>query len=504
MRFARELRNIKGPEAGQPIELLPWQIWLLCAIYGFVEVGTNLRRFRQASIWVPRGNGKSSLAAVLALYTTFLENEGGAEGYTGAVSRDQARIVFDLAKAMSQADADFRREFGLQLRDRAISQARTSSRLMPISSDAKALEGLNTHFAVLDEIASHRSKAVYDTITTSMVKRRQPLMLLISTASDNTTGIGKQIWDYSEKVLDGLDDDRFFAVLYCADRDDDPMDEATWIKANPGWPRLVQPEALRAEAVKAQASPALKAAFLTRFLNIWVGADAPLFSLDHFDRAANPAMSMDEFLGQPCFAAVDMAYRVDLAAGALIFPYEDEGGTVRYAIFHKAWLPAAAVDPNRNPAYVDWVERGFIEVTEGETTSFDDLEAWLREVAQGWDLRQVAYDPYALMQFAQRMQNEGYPMLEYRATVLNFSEPTKMFDALLRENRIEHDGSPVARYCAGNVVGHFDRKGNCFPTKARPENKIDCTIATIMALGAIMADAAEPKYIYQDRELLVF
>jgi phage terminase large subunit-like protein len=505
IRLAGELRNIKGPEAGQAIVLLDWQVWIISAIYGFVERDTGIRRFRQASIWVPRGNGKSSLAAILALYTTFLEGEGGAEGYTGAVSRDQARIVFDVAKTMVQRDPDFRAEFGLLLRERTISQVRTGSRLMPISSDARALEGLNTYFAVLDEIASHRSKAVYDTMVTSMVKRRQPLMLMISTAGDNTTGIGKQLWDYGEKVLDGLTDDRFFAVMYAADRDDDPMLEATWIKANPGWPRLVQPEALRAEATKAQASPALKAAFLTRFLNIWVGADQALFDLTHWDRCGDPSMRLAEFRGQPCFAAIDMAWRSDLAGGSLVFPYEDDDGIVRYALFHKAWLPEAAVDPQRNPAYVEWVEQGLIEVTEGEVTSFEAIEEWLREIARGYDLRRCVYDPYALLQFSQRMQNDGFPMLEYRATTLNFSEPTKMLDALMREDRIAQDGSPVARWCIGNVVGHYDRRGNVYPTKARAEAKIDCAITDIMALGAILADEAETNYIYSgDRELLVF
>ena len=292
---------------------MPYEHWVIINIYGFVDRKTGLRRFRQASVWVPKGNGKSTLAAVLALCTTFLEDEGGAEGYTAAVSRDQARIVFDVAKAMVERTPSFRQEFGVAVRMHAVYQTATASRLRSISSDAKALDGLNTHFAVLDEIASHRSKAVYDTLITSMVKRLQPLMLCISTATDNTTGIGKELWNYGEKVLNGLDDDRFFTVMYAADQGDDPFDEATWAKANPGYPRLVQPEALRAEAKKAQASPTLKAAFFTRFLNLWVGADQALFDLAWWDQCANPSLATSEFLGQPCFAAIDMAVRVDLA-----------------------------------------------------------------------------------------------------------------------------------------------------------------------------------------------
>jgi len=212
IRFAGQMQNIKGPEAGQTLDLLDFQLWLLINLYGFVERMTGLRRFRQASIWLPKGNAKSTLVAVLALYSTFLEGEGSAEGYAAAVSRDQARIVFDLAQAMTRANTTFRERVGLQIREHSIVQHRTQSRLMPISSDAKTLDGLNVYIAILDELASHRSKGVYGALITAMGKRAQPLLISISTTTDNTTGVGKQVWDYSLKVLEGLVDERFLAI----------------------------------------------------------------------------------------------------------------------------------------------------------------------------------------------------------------------------------------------------------------------------------------------------
>ena len=294
--------------------------------------------------------------------------------------------------------------------------------------------------------------------------------------------------------------------MFAAEAEDDPWDEATWIKANPGWGRLVQPDALRAAATQAKASPAMKAAFQTRNLNIWVGADHALFDLGFWDRCARPAMRIEEFIGQPCYVGLDMATRTDIAAGSVIFPFAEEGETViRYAVFHKAWLPEAAVDPDRNPLYVQWAEAGFISVTEGETTEFDAIEEWLREIARQFDLRACGFDPYQLLQLSQRMTNEGLPMIEYRATVLNFSEPTKQLDALMREGRIEQDGSPPARWCIGNVVGHYDRRDNVYPNKPRIEAKIDCAVADIMALGVSLAAAGEQRQIYQgERELLVW
>jgi phage terminase large subunit-like protein len=347
-------------------------------------------------------------------------------------------------------------------------------------------------------------------LITAMAKRRQPLLVSISTTTDNTTGIGKQIWDYSLKVLEGLDDERFFALIFAADDSDDVWSERTWRKANPGWPRLVQPEALRAVAKQAQASPALKSAFMTRHLNLWTGAESALFDLAYWDKCANPNLNLEEFEGQPCFIAIDMAMRVDLAAASLIFPYMEERDTdVRYALFHKAWIPEASLDPHRQPLYIEWVENGFLEVTPGEVTDYNTIEEWVKSIARRFDLRNCGYDPYALMQLAQRLANDGLPMLEFRATVLNFSEPTKMLDALTRQGptRLEQDASPVARWCMGNVVGHYDRRGNVYPHKAPLQiaSKIDCAITNIMCLGVALAAEAESDTIYRgDRELLVW
>jgi phage terminase large subunit-like protein len=499
------MTHYKGPLAGRPVRLLPFQQWLLISIFGFVDA-TGARRFRQASVWEPKGNGKSTLAAVLALCTTFMEGEGGAEGYTAAVTRDQARIVFDIAQRLAIQNRTLREKYGVQVRVNTLAQDVTASRLMAVSSDAKTLDGLNVHFACLDELASHRNKSVYDVILTAMAKRRQPLMLTISTATDNATGIGRQVWDYAVKVLEGqLEDDQFFAAIYAADSDDDIWDERTWAKANPGLGSMVRVDALRAIARQAQASPALKAAFMTRHLNLWVSTDSALFDLAYWDRCAAPGTKIDAYAGQPCFIGLDMATRVDLAAVALVFPFQYDGEeALRYAIFHRVFLPKAGVNADRNPLYIAWAETGHLTVTEGETTDYAVIEDALRSACKQFNVRAIAYDPYALMQLSQRLRNEGLPMIEYRATTLNFSEPTKLMDALMRDGRLEHDGSPVARWCIGNVVGHYDARSNVYPRKPKPEVKIDCAIATIMALGAALTAEAGSDEIYRDRELLVF
>ncbi len=213
--FAGQMPNIKGPEAGRPLRLLPWQRFVFANLFGFVERGTSTRRFRQAVVYVPRGNGKTTLAAPIGLYLTFVEGEGGAEGYAAAVTRDQARILFDAAQNMVRRSPGFRAAFGVGVGANAIHQERTASRFAPVSSDAKALDGLNVQVAVCDEIASHKTPEVYDVLLTAMGKRRHPLLLSISTATGNNTGIGKQLWDYAARVLDGTqEDERLFALVH--------------------------------------------------------------------------------------------------------------------------------------------------------------------------------------------------------------------------------------------------------------------------------------------------
>jgi phage terminase large subunit-like protein len=232
MLFASICPNIKGPEANKPIRLMDWQKFVFTNIFGFVERDTGTRRFRQAAVFVPKGNGKTTISAPAAMYLTFGEGEGGAEGYAAAVTRDQARILFEVAQHMVRRTPEMRSEWGVGVLTNSIFQEATASRFVPISSDAKALDGLNVQCAVCDEIGSHRTDEVYNALVTAMRKRAQPFLLSISTATGNTAGIGKQLWDYGLRILQqGQEDDRFFAAIYSIDDGDDPWAEATWVKA---------------------------------------------------------------------------------------------------------------------------------------------------------------------------------------------------------------------------------------------------------------------------------
>ena len=497
MLFAAQMPNIKGPEAGHAIRLMQWQLLAYANIFGFVGRATGARRFRQAGIWVPKGNGKTTISAPLAMYLTFGEGEGGAEGYAAAVTRDQARILFEVAQNMVRRSPSMQREWQVGVLTNSIYQEETASKFVPISSDAKALDGLNVQCAVCDEIGSHRTSEVYDALSTAMGKRRQPFLLSISTATANTAGIGKQLWDYLVRLLSqGQEDDRFWGIIYSIDDGDDPWVEETWIKANPGWGQAVQPDAIRAIMHQARNNPAQEAAARTRHLNMWIGADEALFSLRAWNACADPSLSIEDFAGERCYMALDLASKTDLAARVLLF---ERAGS--YVAFCRCYLNEGALLEARNPSYPGWAAEGELVITPGNETDFGVIEADIIEDCARFEVQSIAYDPWASTQLAQRLRDQGLPMVEFRSNTQNFSEPTKELDAAMRASRITHDGNGPLAWCISNVVGHYDARSNVYPRKARPENKIDAAIALIMAIARAMQGPGVS--VYETRGLFV-
>jgi len=489
MLFASMLPNIKGPEAGKPMRLMPWQCFIFGQVFGWVQRGTTTRRYRQAVVFVPRGNGKTTIAAPLAMYLTFMEGEGGAEGFAAAVTRDQARILFDVARNMVKSTPSLTTDhrFDIAAQANSIYQASSYSRFRPISSDAKALDGLNVQVAVCDEIASHKTSEVYDVLLTAMGKRKHPLLLSISTATGNTAGIGKQLWDYAARVLEGQQhDETLFAILYTIDDDDDPWAEAAWIKANPSWGQAVQPDAIRAIMRQARNNPAQEAAAKTRHLNVWVGADEALFSVRAWQEAEDSSLKLDDFEGEECHIGLDLARKTDLAALSIVFPGRDEEGRPTYRCFSRCYLNEAAVRDARNPSYPGWAAAGHLVVTPGDETDFGAIEDDIRDLCARFRVVSVGNDPWQSAFLSQRLRAEGVPMHDFRCNVQNLSPAINELDAAMRGGRLQHDGNPVTSWCIGNVVGQEDRRGNLFPAKSR-DAKIDAAIALMMAIGRAQA-----------------
>lgn len=497
-RFTELCPHIKGPLAsrGETLKLEGWQVFILTTVFGWVDEDGN-RRFRHVYIEVPRGNGKSALSSTVGLFMLALDGEAGAEVYSAATTRDQARIVFRDAQAMARKMPKFLAALGVEVTAQAIVQMRSSSSFKALSADGHTLDGLNIHLAVVDELHAHKSRDVHDVLESGMGKRPQSLLWEITTAGFNKHGVCYEVRDYAIKVLGGIVDDQAatatFAIVYTIDEGDDPYSEEALRKANPNWGVSVDPAVVVQAAMKAQQSSQRRTNYLTKHLNVWVDANSALFDTQHWRKCEDKALDEADFAADECAMGLDLASKIDIAARVNVYRRQIDGKTHFY-VFPRFYLPRAAIEEDRHPMYRGWEMQGDIYATPGETTDFGIIEDEIRADGPGLNLLAVATDPWQAQQMIQNLKRDGMPAEEYRQTVQNMSEATKTLDALMREGRIHHPGNAVLNWMIGNVVGHYDAKENVYPRKELPANKIDGAVALIMALGWFLKQEHEQAF----------
>jgi phage terminase large subunit-like protein len=485
-KFAEMTKHIKGPKAGTTIKLEAWQKFVLCSVFGWVEKETGLRRFRKAYVEVPRGNAKSTLSSAIGLYMLACDGESGAEIYSAATTRDQARIVFNVAQEMARRFPGYREKWSVEVSAHTVTQSSTASKFIPLSADANKLDGLNIHCGIVDELHAHPTREVYDVLETGIGKRAQPLLWCITTAGFDLAGVCYEVRTLVTKTLEGsFKNDGLFGVIYTIDEGDDWSSDESLIKANPNWYASIDHKTVKQMRDEALAMPSKQGNYKTKHLDAWCSASAPWMSMEAWDKCKDETLTIEKVKHLPCIIPVDLASKIDMAAAPLMF-WDDSGEKRKVYLFGRYYLPQAAVDDGRNSQYKGWATGGNLIVTDGEVIDFgrirDDLVADLSR----FNVQSVPYDPWQATQLATELVNEGAPMMEYRNTVSNMSEPMKELDALVRDGRLVHDGCPIMKWMASNVVAKLDNKDNIFPRKERPENKIDGIVAAIMGMGALM------------------
>lgn len=491
-RFIELLPHIKGPKAGEPIILEPWQVFILTTVFGWVKADGS-RRFRRVYIEVPRGNGKSALSSGVGLYMLCGDGEGGAEVYSFATTRDQAKIVFGDAQNMARRTPGLRTHFGVDVNAHNINVLRTASKFEALSAEGSTLDGLNTHFACVDELHAHKTRAVYDVVETSIGKRAQSLLWVITTAGSNRAGICYEVRGFVIKVLAGVaKDESQFGIVYGLDEEDDWTTEEALIKANPNWGISVMPEVLLPLQAKAMTMPSAANNFKTKHLNEWVNADTAWMDMRAWDACKDPTLDPEQFAGEPTYVALDLASKVDIAAKVALHERTIDG-KAHYFVFGQYYLPRDTVERGENSQYQGWEHMELLTVTDGAVIDFDVIEQDLLADCSRFEVREVPYDPFQATQLSTRMAAQGVPMVEMRPTVLNFSEPMKQLEALVLQGRLHHNGDPVLAWMMSNVVAHMDAKDNIYPRKERPENKIDGVVALIMALGRALANEQQEE-----------
>lgn len=509
-RFIELLPHTKGKWAREKRRLVlePWQIWIIVATFGWVHKDgprAGQRRFRRLVVIVPRKNGKSALAAGIALVLFCADGEAGAEVYVGATNEKQAREVFDPAQQMVKKSPTLAKAAGITVLAASMVKFGDNAKFEKLIGNPG--DGQSPSGAIHDEYHEHADDRQVDTMMTGMGAREQPLQVIITTAGDNLAGPCYALVQEEREKLAGighnggppLDDETLF-IEYTIDEGDDWKSEAALRKANPNYGVSVSGEFLQARQRDAITSPRKAGVFKTKHLDLWVAAKSAYFDIEAWRRChdaeiparAVEALGLERFAGRRAVLSLDLATKTDIAALEYLILPEGEKATADdpFIRFGRYFLPGDTVE--KVAAYQGWDAAGLMDVTEGAVTDFDFIEEALREAAAVLAVEGVAYDPWQAAQLAQRMQAEGLPMIEYRMTVQNLSGPMKELDALTRAGTIAHGGDPVMEWQINNVVSKTDAKDNVFPNKPRPEAKIDNPVALIMALGVAMVEGEEP------------
>ncbi|MCT8514925.1 terminase large subunit [Chromohalobacter sp. TMW 2.2271] len=504
--FIQLLPHTKGRWARERrlISLEPWQLFIFCAIYGWLRKKSGLRRFSEAYVEVERKNGKSVMAAGVANYMLAADGEYGAEVYCGATTEKQAWEVFRPARLMLMKSPALVSAAGIEIMAKNISIPEDGSRLEPLIGDPG--DGSSPSCALVDEFHEHQAPNLYDTMLTGMGARDQGLMFIITTAGFNLAGPCYDKRRQVQQMLSGaLPNDELFGIIYTIDQGDDWQDPAVLRKANPNFGVSVSEEFLLKAQRDAIRYPSRQNSFLTKHLNVWVSARTAWLNMADWHSSGDDGLTLDDFEGQECWLGVDLASKTDIAAIALLFrdEIEDKNGRAktRWTVFVRSYLPEGAVEraSNNRAAYESWVNSGDLITTDGEELDFDIIREDIKDLAGRFDIQEIAYDPWRATQLAHQLMKDGAEVIEYRNTVQNMSPAMREMEAAITGSRWRHSADPVLTWMASNVVAKSDAKDNIYPRKEKEENKIDGIIAILMALGrAVLTENDEPEQSIYD------
>lgn len=505
IRFFGFLRHSKGEwgrGGGQRFELSPWQAFVLWVVFGWKRAD-GTRRFRVAYNEIARKNGKSTFAAGVGLELFVADNEPGAEVYTAATKRDQARIVHSEAVRMVKKSPDLLKRIRI-FKDN-LHVERTASKFEPLGADADTMDGLNVSGAVVDELHQHKTRGVWDSLDTATGARRQPLIFAITTAGHDTEGVCYQVRDYAVRVLEGLcDDDALFAFIATLDEGDDWEDENNWAKANPNLGVSLRLDELREKAAVAKNQPAARNAFLTKRLNVWTEAETLWLNLAKWN-ACGEAFDPATLKGRRCFGGLDLSSKIDLTSFVLAFPPDD--GDKFWRLLPFFWIPeetAAAREKEDRVAYRQWKDEDLLFTTPGDVVDYNFIKQHVVECDKLYDLVDVAFDSWNAQQTATELEAAGVTMVEMRQGFGSLSEPSKKFEALVMAEELRHGGHKVLTWNARCVSVKEDENQNIRPVKPKKKTgkRIDGIVASIMAVGRAIRQPERKPSVYEKRGVI--
>ena len=494
--FSKCLTHTKGEWAGTPLHLADWQAEkIIRPVFGWKRKD-GTRKYRTVFIMIPRKAGKSTLAAGIANILLFADNEPGAEVYSAAADREQAAIVFEMAKGMIDAREPLRKRATSY--KRSIVVPSTGSSYKVLSSDAFTKHGFSASGIVIDEVHALPNRDLWDVLTTSIGARRQPLTVAITTAGYDRHSLCFELYDYAVKVRDGiLKDEAFLPVIFEASPEDDWTSPATWYKAHPGLGVSVKEDYVAAECTKAQQLPGYKNTFKRLLLNIWTEQNTRWIPIDTWDKCNEP---LPDLTGRTCYAGLDLATTTDIAALMLAFPI---GATVHLLPFF--FVPQEGIrkrsERDRVP-YIEWARQGDLIATEGAVIDYEIIRSKINELSTKYHIKEIAIDRWNATQLATQLTGDGFEMIGFGQGYASMSAPTKELERRILAQEVNHAGNEVLRWMANNVSIKQDEAGNMKPDKSKSNGRIDGIVAALIALGRIMQNDDERGSVYDKGEII--
>ena len=492
LRFIQLMPHTKGAWSlrREKLVLSPWQCFFVLSIFGWLHVDTGFRRFFRASLYVPRKNGKSILAAAIGLYMLIADGEHGPEVYCGATTQKQAWEIFQPAKRMIEKTPDLRLAKSVYAMASKITCGQNDGRFEPIIGNPG--DGASPHCAINDEYHEQPTDVLVDTMITGMGARDQPLMLDTTTAGNNRESPCYLHQLEIESVLSGvIEDDRLFALVYGIDPDDDWKSEESLVKANPNIGVSVNRNFLFQRREKALTVAQHQTTFKTKHLNIWVGARSAYYNMELWKGAEDLTLKPEQFEHDDCFQALDLANKEDIAARVPLYRRMVDGQNHYYLVGAEFYCPETAFEKEGKKSYLSWRESGHLTETDGNIINLQLIEDDARALCESVNVREVQYDPWNATHLALRLMKDDILCVEIPMKTIHLSEPMKWIGALMLDGRFHHDGNPVMAWMMSNVTAKVDANENVFPRKEKPGNKIDGPVALIMAMNRALAEDVE-------------
>ena len=505
VEFIRCLKHTKGRWRGQAFDLLPWQETIVRDVFGTVKED-GFRQYNTAYVEIPKKNGKSELAAGVALYMTCGDNEWGAEVYGCASDRQQASIVFDVAVDMVEQCPALKRRIKPVMSVKRLVYKPTNSFYQVLSAEAYTKHGLNVHAVIFDELHSQPNRELFDVMTKgSGDARTQPLFFLITTAGTDRHSVCFEQHQKAEDILCGRKvDPTFYPVIYGAADDADWTSEEVWYRANPSLGHTIDIGKVRNACLSARDNPTEENIFRQLRLNQWVKQSTRWMQMEKWDACAFP-VDEEELLGRECYGGLDLSSSIDITAFVLVFPPRDD--SERYVFLPFFWIPeenmVRRVRRDHVP-YDVWERQGFLETTEGDVIHYGFIERFIEELGKRFHIKEIAFDRWGAVQMVQNLEGLGFTVVPFGQGFKDMSPPTKRLMELVLERNVAHGGHPVLRWMMDNIFVRTDPAGNIKPDKEKSTEKIDGAVAAVMALDRAVRNGGSTGSVYDERGILSF